>query len=122
MIPTYSKEKVKALWDYLYETGKLIATEVKLEDKIIASRIDYFDGKWMHSFGSASDQEYLNYNVNDLARYYVMCKGSKLGLKFYGLTGQVKKMIINFRQKLLNTIARIEVNIDYPEYEDEYRI
>lgn len=41
----------------------------------------------MHSFGSASDQEYLNYNANDLARYYVMCKGSKLGLKFYELTG-----------------------------------
>ncbi|HQA19185.1 MAG TPA: tRNA uridine-5-carboxymethylaminomethyl(34) synthesis GTPase MnmE, partial [Bacilli bacterium] len=47
---------------------------------------------------------------------------NSLKMANYGLTGQVKKMIINFRQKLLNTIARIEVNIDYPEYEDEYQI
>lgn len=87
MIPTYSKEKVKALWDYLYETGKLIATQVKLEDKIIASRIDYFDGEWLHSFGSASDQEFLRYNPNELARYYVMCKAAKLGMKFYDMSG-----------------------------------
>ncbi len=47
---------------------------------------------------------------------------NSLKMANYGLTGQVKKMITNFRQKLLNTIARIEVNIDYPEYEDEYQI
>ncbi|MDD3171036.1 MAG: tRNA uridine-5-carboxymethylaminomethyl(34) synthesis GTPase MnmE [Bacilli bacterium] len=39
-----------------------------------------------------------------------------------GLRGDIKKMIVNFRQELLNCIAKIEVNIDYPEYEDEQLI
>ena len=35
-----------------------------------------------------------------------------------GLTGELSKMITSLRSKLLNIIANIEVNIDYPEYED----
>lgn len=34
------------------------------------------------------------------------------------LTGNLKKLIINMRKKLVNVMASIEVNIDYPEYED----
>ena len=35
------------------------------------------------------------------------------------LRGDVRDMIIDLREKLINCIAKIEVNIDYPEYEDE---
>ena len=35
-----------------------------------------------------------------------------------GATGELSKLIKNLRNKLLNIIANIEVNIDYPEYED----
>ena len=35
------------------------------------------------------------------------------------LRGDVRDMIIALREKLINCIAKIEVNIDYPEYEDE---
>lgn len=34
------------------------------------------------------------------------------------LNGKVSNIIRNFRQKLLELLASIEVNIDYPEYED----
>lgn len=34
------------------------------------------------------------------------------------VSGGVSKLIKNLRQELVNTIANIEVNIDYPEYED----
>ncbi|MEI3530598.1 MAG: tRNA uridine-5-carboxymethylaminomethyl(34) synthesis GTPase MnmE [Bacilli bacterium] len=34
------------------------------------------------------------------------------------LSGQVSEMIRNLRQKILEILANIEVNIDYPEYED----
>ena len=34
------------------------------------------------------------------------------------LSGKVSKMIRNLRQKILEILANIEVNIDYPEYED----
>ena len=35
------------------------------------------------------------------------------------LRGDIYELITNFRNKLVNCIAKIEVNIDYPEYEDE---
>ena len=39
-----------------------------------------------------------------------------------GLRGDVKKLVDDLRQELLTCIAKIEVNIDYPEYEDEEQI
>ena len=35
------------------------------------------------------------------------------------LRGDVYEMVVNLREKLINCIAKVEVNIDYPEYEDE---
>lgn len=35
------------------------------------------------------------------------------------LRGDIYDLIVGFRTKLVNCIAKIEVNIDYPEYEDE---
>lgn len=35
-----------------------------------------------------------------------------------GVTGELSRIIKNLRNKLLTIIANIEVNIDYPEYED----
>lgn len=40
----------------------------------------------------------------------------KMSLK--GLSGELSKKIKTLRKKILNIIANIEVNIDYPEYED----
>lgn len=36
------------------------------------------------------------------------------------IQGKVYELISKYREKLLNCIAKIEVNIDYPEYEDEF--
>lgn len=47
---------------------------------------------------------------------------NSLKMANHGLLGHIKKMIKEFRQKLLTTIAQIEVNIDYPEYEDEIQV
>ena len=41
-----------------------------------------------------------------------------LSLANKGLDGEIYKLITNLRTKLLNIIAHIEVNIDYPEYDD----
>ena len=35
------------------------------------------------------------------------------------LRGDVKKLVMDLRNQLIDCIAKIEVNIDYPEYEDE---
>ena len=39
-------------------------------------------------------------------------------LAINGLSGKVSKMISNLRNKMTDIITNIEVNIDYPEYED----
>ncbi len=41
-----------------------------------------------------------------------------LSLANKGLDGEIYKLIVNLRTDLLNIIAHIEVNIDYPEYDD----
>ena len=39
-----------------------------------------------------------------------------------GVSGELTKMIKSLKEKLLSIIANIEVNIDYPEYEDAIQI
>ena len=41
-----------------------------------------------------------------------------LSLANSGLRGDIKKMIDSLRERILNIIATINVNIDYPEYDD----
>ena len=36
-----------------------------------------------------------------------------------GLHGDVKKLINQFKEQIMDCITKIEVNIDYPEYDDE---
>jgi tRNA modification GTPase len=47
---------------------------------------------------------------------------SSLKLANKGLRGDIRELIERFRSSVLTCIARIEVNIDYPEYEDEQLI
>lgn len=49
---------------------------------------------------------------------------TSLSLKMatYGLRGDIRRMIEDFRDEILQMILKIEVNIDYPEYEDEEQI
>jgi tRNA modification GTPase len=47
---------------------------------------------------------------------------SSLKMANLGLRGDIRKMIEDFRSRLLACIAKIEVNIDYPEYLDEEQI
>lgn len=47
---------------------------------------------------------------------------SSLKLANVGLRGDIRRLIEKFRSEILTCIAKIEVNIDYPEYEDEEEI
>ncbi|MCK9537351.1 MAG: tRNA uridine-5-carboxymethylaminomethyl(34) synthesis GTPase MnmE, partial [Bacilli bacterium] len=44
---------------------------------------------------------------------------TSLKMANHGLRGDIRKMIESYRQELTGYITRIEVNIDYPEYEEE---
>ncbi len=47
---------------------------------------------------------------------------NSLKLASLGLTGEVKKIIKEFRDQVLQSMLEVEVNIDYPEYEDEVQV
>jgi len=47
---------------------------------------------------------------------------TSLKLATNGLLGETKKIIQSFREKVLKCLLAIEVNIDYPEYEDEVQV
>ena len=47
---------------------------------------------------------------------------SSLKMANLGILGETKKVISEFREKILECLLKIEVNIDYPEYEDEEQI
>lgn len=47
---------------------------------------------------------------------------SSLKMANLGILGETKRVISNFRNQILECLLKIEVNIDYPEYEDEEQI
>ena len=47
---------------------------------------------------------------------------SSLKMANLGILGETKKVISSFRDLVLECLLKIEVNIDYPEYEDEEQI
>ena len=47
---------------------------------------------------------------------------NSLKLASLGLIGETRKLIQSFRDKVLQVMLEIEVNIDYPEYEDEVQV
>ena len=47
---------------------------------------------------------------------------SSLKMANLGILGETKKVISEFRNQILECLLKIEVNIDYPEYEDEEQI
>jgi CelD/BcsL family acetyltransferase involved in cellulose biosynthesis len=85
--PTYSKDRVRALWTHLMPTGRMLNTMVLMDNQCIATRIDFFGDDSMHSFGSASYRDYLKYHPNEIARYHAMCEAAKRGLKHFDMSG-----------------------------------
>lgn len=47
---------------------------------------------------------------------------NSLKMASFGLLGETKKIIKKFRDEVLECLLKVEVNIDYPEYEDEEQI
>lgn len=47
---------------------------------------------------------------------------SSLKMANLGILGETKKVITDYRERILECLLKIEVNIDYPEYEDEEQI
>lgn len=73
--------------------------------------------------GEFSERAYLNGRIDLVQAEAIMdvihAKNiNALKIASLGLTQETSKLIKNLRDKLVNVIAQIEVNIDYPEYDD----
>lgn len=73
--------------------------------------------------GEFSERAYLNGRIDLIQAEAIMdvihAKNiNALKIASLGLTQETSKLIKNLRDKLVNVIAQIEVNIDYPEYDD----
>lgn len=90
-------------------------------DKIIQNCIKH--GARMANRGEFSKRAYLNGKIdliqaeaiNDMIRS-TSEEESKLAVM--SLKGSTSKMILNVKEKMVEILANIEVNIDYPEYDD----
>jgi tRNA modification GTPase len=80
-------------------------------------------GARMAEPGEFTKRAYLNGRIDLTQAEAVMDviesqNDNALQLANQGLLGDVKRLIEHFRSEILSSIANIEVNIDYPEYED----
>lgn len=94
-----------------------IATTNKILELVLRS------GARMAEAGEFTKRAFLNGRIDLIEAESVMdLINSKTEtsrkLAMNGLNGKVSKMISDFREKMIDIISNIEVNIDYPEYED----
>ena len=74
--------------------------------------------------GEFTKRAFLNGRINLLEAEsisdLISAKNDKArSLAIKGVNGSITKLIQNLREKIVDLLANIEVNIDYPEYEDE---
>lgn len=113
---TYTKEDVVEINCHggIYVTNRILELIIKKGARIADA-------------GEFTKRAYLNGRIDLTQAEAVMDvieSKTKNSLKMsgYGLLGETKKIISEYKNKLLEVIASIEVNIDYPEYEDELEI
>ncbi len=110
---TYTKEDIVEINCH----GGLIATNKILELLIL-------HGARLAEPGEFTKRAFLNGRINLLEAESVSdminAKSENArSLAMNGITGSLTKLIQNLRDEIVSLLANIEVNIDYPEYEDE---
>lgn len=129
------KEIIDEVFISIFRTPKSFTTEDVVEinchggifvtNKILELMIRH--GARLAEPGEFTKRAYLNGRIDLTQAESIMDliesqTNSSLKMAGYGLLGETRKIIQDFKNKLLGTIATIEVNIDYPEYEDELEI
>ncbi|MBQ3468927.1 MAG: tRNA uridine-5-carboxymethylaminomethyl(34) synthesis GTPase MnmE [Bacilli bacterium] len=109
---TYTTEDVVEINSH----GGIIATNKIL--KLMLKK-----GARMAEAGEFTKRAFLNGRIDLTAAESVMDiieskSNEAMDLAMKGLSGSTKKLIEEFREDLIKILANIEVNIDYPEYED----
>jgi len=92
-----------------------------IADKIVESLIKH--GCRMAEPGEFTKRAYLNGRIDLTQAESIMDMvnaktNTQLQIANQGLSGQVKNLIFELQSDLLSLMAKIEVNIDYPEYDD----
>lgn len=127
----YNGKNIDEVLVTLFRAPKTFTTEdiveinchggVFVANKIL--EILFLEGARSANPGEFTERAYLNGRIDLTQAESVMdiieAKSDlSLSLANKGLDGEIYKLIVNLRTELLNIIAHIEVNIDYPEYDD----
>jgi len=127
----YNKKQIDEVLVSVFRAPKTFTTEDIIEinchggvfvaNKIL--EIVLTNGARMSNPGEFTERAFLNGRIDLTQAEAVMdiieAKSDlSLSLANKGLDGEIYRMVQNLRNELLSTIAHIEVNIDYPEYDD----
>ena len=129
---TEGKEKIDEVLVMLMRAPKTYTTEDTVEinchggylttNKVLETLLTH--GAVLAEPGEFTKRAYLNGRINLLEAESVsdMLEArteSQSKMAMQGLTGKTTALISNLREKMVELLANIEVNIDYPEYTDE---
>ncbi len=127
----YNSKNIDEVLITVFKAPKTFTTEdiveihchggVYVANKIL--EILLFEGARSANPGEFTERAFLNGRIDLTQAEAVMdiinAKSDlSLTLANKGLDGDIYKLVVDLRTDLLNIIAHIEVNIDYPEYED----
>jgi len=88
LVPTYSYNRPKVLFDCLKKIDLLFALRVKYGNRVIATGLFLHDDRCIYFFGGASRQEFHCLRPNDLLHWTAMTMAAKKGILKYDMGGR----------------------------------
>lgn len=113
---TYTKEDVVEINCHggMFVTNRVLETVIK-KGACLAEPGEFTKRAFMNGRIDLTQAEAVMDVINSETEKSLKCAN-------IALRGDVKEMINRFKSKLLDCIMKIEVNIDYPEYDDEQQM
>jgi len=88
LVPTYSKQRAKVLFDSLKEKDLLFSIWVKYQDKVIATGFFPHDNHFLYFWGGASFARFHYLCPNELLHWTAMVLAAKKGISYYNMGGR----------------------------------
>ena len=110
---TYTKEDVVEINCHggMYVTNRVMEIMIK-NGALLAEPGEFTKRAFMNGRIDLTQAEAVMDVINSETERSLKCAN-------IGLHGDVKKLINQFKEQIMDCITKIEVNIDYPEYDDE---
>jgi len=126
LVPTYTIERAKTLFECLKKQNLLLALQVKYKNEIIATGLFPYDDRCIYFWGGASWSKFHHLCPNELLHWTVITMAAKKGISKYDMGGGGKfkskfggKLTVTYHwYKSYNPLAKIGRTI----YQHQFRI